>query len=105
MSDFTQHEPRPGVLALSGDLTVGGAQELKALLMKFVTENENPEIDLLNVAQIDTTGVQLLLLARREATHAGKSLKWLGFSLAVEDILELLNLSDLLGRPAAVVWS
>jgi anti-anti-sigma factor len=105
MSEFSHCEPRSSVLALAGDLTIHEAQELKSVLVRFVTESKAPEIDLLNVTAIDTAGLQLLLLIGREATRTGKTLKWLGFSLAVEELLELLNLSDQLGRPAAVVWS
>lgn len=105
MPEFSHHEPRPGILALSGELTLRDASELKSLLSRFVQESSSPELDLLNVTHMDTAGVQLLLFAHGEATRAGKSLKWLGFSLAVEELLDLLNLSDLLGRPAAVVWS
>lgn len=105
MADFSHHEPRPGILSLSGELTLRDAHELKLLLERFVEASDTPELDLLNVTHMDTAGVQLLLFAHGEATRAGKSLKWLGFSLAVEELLELLNLSDLLGRPAAVVWS
>lgn len=105
MNEFSYYEPRPSVLALSGELTIACAHELKALLVRFVADSKDPEIDLLNVTMIDSAGLQLLLLARREAASAGKLLKWLGFSLPVEELLDLLNLAEQLGRPAAVVWS
>jgi anti-anti-sigma regulatory factor len=63
------------------------------------------ELDLLNVTKLDTAGVQLLVLAHREVHARGKELRWLGFSLAVQEVFELLDLNDLLGRPGAVLWS
>ena len=105
MGDFTHVAPRPGVLTLSGELTVSGAAELRELFLRVITENETVEVDLLNVTRIDTAGVQLLILLRREAAARGKTLRLLGYSLAVEEALELLDLMRTFGQPAAVVWS
>lgn len=105
MSEFAHSEPRQGILALSGELTVATANEVKGVLMSFLGSHARVEVDLLNVTRLDTAGVQLLLLLHREAEAAGKSLIWLGYSLAVEEVFDLLDLSPLLGRPAAVVWS
>jgi len=105
MSDFEHYEPRPGILALSGEMTVTTAAEIKELLLRTLAVHPKLEIDLLNVTRLDTAGVQLLLLLQREAQRQGKQLGWLGFSLAVEEVMELLDLSDVLGQPAAVVWS
>jgi anti-sigma B factor antagonist len=105
MSEFAYIEPRPGVLTLSGELTVECARELQTVLLATLAKTAKLEVDLLNVTKLDTAGVQLLLVTAREARASGKQLVWLGYSLAVEEVLELLDLSDLLGRPAAVVWS
>lgn len=105
MSEFAHAEPRSGVLALSGELTVAHAQELHALFVRFLAAHAALEIDLLNVTKLDTAGVQLLLMLHREANSANKPLHFLGHSLAVEEVLELLGLTDVLGQPAAVVWS
>jgi anti-sigma B factor antagonist len=105
MSTFEHHEPRPGVLFLSGDLTIESAPAIKSVLLDGLRQHPKLEVDLLNVTTIDTAGVQLLVLLQREATRADKTLKWLGYSMVVEEVLDLLALSDVLGKPAAVVWS
>jgi anti-sigma B factor antagonist len=105
MSEFSLCEPRPGVLALSGELTISTAVELKPLLIAALRQQTRLEVDLLNVTRLDTAGVQLLLLLHREATRTGTCLSWLGYSLAVEEVLELLDLAYLLGSPSAVVWT
>ena len=105
MGDFAHHEPRPGILALSGELTVATAAPIKEILFRLLATYPKLEVDLLNVTRLDSAGVQLLLLAHREANQHGKSLTWLGYSLAVEEVLELLDLTSVLGQPAAVVWS
>jgi anti-sigma B factor antagonist len=104
MSDFVYSEPRPGVLCLAGELTIANARELHGLLLGVLTRNAQLELDLLNVSKFDCAGVQLLLMLHKEARAQGKPLTWLGFSLSVAEILELLGLAELLGRPGAVMW-
>lgn len=105
MDHFVYSEPRPGVLTLSGELTVDSARELNTVLLEALGKVPKLEVDLLNVTKLDTAGVQLLLLLVREARAQDKQLAWLGYGLAVEEVVELLDLGDLLGRPAAVVWT
>ena len=98
-------EPRPGVLSLSGELTFKNARALHGALTAALSQHASLEIDLLNVTKIDTAGTQLIITVATEARAAGKTLRWLGFSLAVAEVIELLDLTELLGRPGAVVWS
>ncbi len=104
MADFAHHEPRPGVLTLHGELTVASARALHDLLMKTLEEHPNIELDLLNVTKLDTSAVQQFVFLHREASQRGKSVRWLGFSMAVQEVFELLDLTDLVGRPGAVLW-
>jgi anti-anti-sigma factor len=104
MSDFVHSVPRSGVLCLGGELTVTNAREIKALLLEHIRSHERLEVDLLNVSKFDSAGVQLLLMLHNEASARGKQLEWLGFSLTVAETLELLGLTETLGRPGAVMW-
>lgn len=101
---FAYHEPKPGTLSLSGELTLASAEDLKQILLDAIERNPTLDVDLLNVTLIDTAGVQLLLMLDREAARLDKKLGWLGCSLAVEETLELLDLFSVIGHPAAVVW-
>lgn len=103
--DLTCSEPRPGVLALSGELTFPNATALRDALLGALSKSDRLEVDLLNVTKLDTAGVQLLILVHREAARLGRPLVWLGYSLAVEEVFDLLDLRHLLGQPSAVVWS
>lgn len=105
MSGFTQTEPRAGVIALAGELCCEDAPQLKRVLLDALERTQRLELDLLNVTRLDTAGVQLLLMLHAEAQRRGKPLAWLGCSLAVEEVLELLGLADALGRPQLVIWS
>ena len=105
MSDFSHHVPKPGVLALSGEVTMANATAIKDVLLGALASGPHLEVDLLNVTKLDTAGVQLLLLLQREAAERGVTLGFLGFSLSVEEVLDLLDLGHVLGSPRAVVWS
>ena len=93
------------MLALSGDFTLANAAAIKSVLLDALEQTPRLDVDLLNVTKLDTAGVQLLLLLQREAVSRGASLSWIGYSLAVEEVLDLLDLAHVLGRPSAVVWS
>lgn len=101
---FNCLEPRANVLRLFGELTLSHATECRDSLFAALSGNPELEIDLLNVTQIDTAGVQLLMAVHREALTLGKPLRWLGFSLVVQEAFELLDLTELLGQPGAVLW-
>jgi anti-anti-sigma factor len=102
---FNCLEPRANVLRLFGELTLSHAPELKECLFAALSRNEALEVDLLNITEIDAAGLQLLVLLHREALAGGKPLRWLGFSLVVQEAFELLDLTEALGSPGAVLWS
>jgi len=95
----------PQAMKLEGELTIYRAAELKPLLLQAVQPGATLEVDLSGVTELDTAGVQLLIMLQAEAKARGVTLRWLGYSLAVEEVLELLDLEHVLGRPSAVVWS
>jgi anti-anti-sigma factor len=80
------------VIRLDGELTIYRAAELKPLLLQWPASDGAVELDLSAVDEIDTAGVQLLLLARREAQGLERELRLVGRSRAVDDALTLLNL-------------
>ena len=102
---FNCQTPRANVLTLIGELTLSHAQECREHFDTALRNNTALEVDLLNVTQIDTAGLQLLVMLHREALVRGKPLRWLGFSLVVQEAFQLLDLAELLGRPEAVFWS
>jgi anti-anti-sigma factor len=88
-------------LPLDGELTIYRAAELKPLLLQRPDGDAALALDLSQVSEIDTAGVQLLLLARREAALQGRGFGIAAVSPAVADALELLGLADLMPTPAA----
>ena len=86
----------PKVLHIEGELTIFRAAELKPSLF---TDPPVTEIDLSAVTELDTAGLQLLMLAKRTAQEQGRELHLSGHSDAVIDVFELLNVAGFFGDP------
>ena len=86
-------------LAVEGEMTIYRAAELKPALLDAVRAHDAPELDLANVTEFDCAGLQLLLMARREAARLGRRLALVAPSPAVLDACALLGI-DLDGETA-----
>lgn len=95
--DIIQNGPER--LVLEGPLGIYNAQERKQQLMDALQSAGGLALDLSRVDEIDTAGVQLLILARRESRQQGKPLTLLSPSAAVRDVLSFYYLNDYLGVP------
>lgn len=96
------------LLAIEGELTIYCAAEMKPRIGGLLDEvaeaaASQGEIDLAQVSEIDSAGLQLLLLARREAAARGIALELRNPSQAVIDCLALCDLTAEFGvsEPAA----
>jgi anti-sigma B factor antagonist len=89
------------VIAIEGELTIYRAAELKPLLLAALPGSGPIELDLAEVSEVDTAGVQLLMLLRREAQALGRSLRLRSPSPAMVDAFELLDLTAWFGEDSA----
>lgn len=87
------------LLTLTGPLTIYEAGEAKSRLLGPLAQADETEMDLSRVSEIDTAGIQLLILAKREAAAAGKTLSFTGHSRPVVELLELYGLAAWFGDP------
>lgn len=87
-------------LRVSEDMTIYNAAAQKEQLLGALAGCSALSLDLSKVGDIDTAGFQLLLLAKREALKAGKSLHLTANSNAVGELLTLFNMADCFGDPA-----
>ena len=78
---------------VEGSMTIYEAAADKPLLLSALATAKETEIDLSSVDEMDTAGLQLLLLVKRESLKAGKVLRLTGHSPASLDVLERYNLS------------
>lgn len=102
MTLSTSHEAGSACLVLDGELTIYRAGELKQPLLDAVRGAAAPAIALADVTEIDTAGIQLLLMARREAAALGRVCRLLQPSEAVREAFALfeLALDEPAGAPA-----
>lgn len=95
----SEHHENRLRLHAAGEMTIYSAAELKPALLAAMGQSDEIEIDLSGVSELDTSGVQLLMLVKREAVAAGKGLTLSGHSPAVLEVFELLGLGGWFGDP------
>jgi len=79
-------------IVMEEEMTIYRAAELRLLLADAVAGGGEIELDLSGVAEIDCSGIQLLLAARKSAQERGAVLRLSGHSPAVIEAFELLDL-------------
>ena len=85
-------------ITITEDLTINNALELKQRLMDAIEQGGALELDLSHVAEIDTAGLQLLILAQREASRRDRTMSICAMSDNVRQTVEFCNLSRFLGN-------
>ncbi|WP_374481563.1 lipid asymmetry maintenance protein MlaB [Zoogloea sp.] len=88
--------------AFTEDFTIYRVAELKPGLLDLLGEAERIELDLSGVERMDSAGCQLLMLVKREASAAGKTLAIVAHSPAVQSLIEFYNLAAWFGDPLVV---
>lgn len=84
------------------DLTIYHAQEHKDRLLAALDTGDGLELDLSQVGEIDTAGLQLLILAKQEAARKEKTLAIVAHSPAVRETLDFCNLTAFFGDPVII---
>ena len=87
----------PTCLRIEGELTIYRAAELAAAMKAALAEvpaGAALELDLAEVTEMDSAGVQLLLAARRSADESGRVLRLAGTSPAVAEVFQTLQLAS-----------
>lgn len=90
------------LLHMEGDMTIYTAADMKNELMTHMAQPCEREIDLSEVSEMDSAGLQILILAKREAEKHGTSLRLTGHSRAVLDVLDMCNLAPYFGDPVVL---
>lgn len=88
---------RKNQLEIGGELTIYVAAELKEKIAALLNGDDAIEIDLSQIGEIDSAGLQLLLLARRECAQREKPIVFSNPSEAVLDCWRRCNVGDLFG--------
>ncbi|MBW7957704.1 MAG: STAS domain-containing protein [Deltaproteobacteria bacterium] len=84
-----------GSISVEGEMNIYHAQELKDGLMRAMDGEDSVSLDLSRVSEMDSSGLQLVLLAWREADRKGAPFRLIGASTPVDDVLSLFDLKKL----------
>jgi anti-sigma B factor antagonist len=95
-------KPAAKVLPITGDLTIYTAATLKEEIVNLLEQSADISIDLAHVSEMDTAGLQLLILAKKEATVRGGELQLLAHSPAVLAVLDMCNMANYFGDPVVI---
>jgi len=87
------------VLQLAGDLTIYSATEARKDLEAHLDQHRALVLDLSEVDEIDTSGVQVLLWLKREALGRGEAFSLIRHSPMVVEVFDLLRVGGIFGDP------
>lgn len=91
----------PEPWCIRGEFNIYTAQETKALLQQALQSRQPIALDLSAVTEMDSAGVQLLLLGQREAQRIGQPFQIIRASEAVHELLQFMRLTEALFSEAA----
>ena len=91
-----------GRVAIEQDMTIYHAEALKGELLDKLQSHQVIELDLSRVAAIDTSGIQLLMLAKRECQKQEKTLRIVAHSPAVHELMDFYNIAGFFGDPLVI---
>ncbi len=80
-------------MQIEGEMTIFTADELKRQMFDGFAECSGVEMDLSQVTEMDTSGFQLLYLAKKESLDTDRTFRIISHSPAVLSVLELFNIS------------
>lgn len=89
-------------LAITDDLTIYNALAQKQVLLDALAANSELELNLAQVAEMDTAGLQLLILLKKEAQRAGKQVRIVAHSQAVSSVIAFCNIAAEFGDPLVI---
>ena len=89
-------------LVIDEDMTIYQAQAQKEQLLAALAVADHLELDLAGVGEMDTAGLQLLMLLKREVLQQDKRLTISGHSPAVQHVLDFCNLVGVFGDPMVI---
>lgn len=87
------HASPTSLLFIEGELTLQRACEMKESLLARLAKALVLEVDLAGVTAIDSAGLQLLLMVRREARASGRDVRLVSPSPAVLTLFESIGLA------------
>lgn len=89
-------------LVITENLTIYHALEQKPVLLDALAATNELELNLAQVSEMDTAGLQLLILLKKEAQSAGKCVRIVAHSQAVSSVIDFCNMAAEFGDPLVI---
>jgi anti-anti-sigma factor len=86
-------------IAISGEMSIYTAKLTQTTLLELLHTEDQIHIDLSEVSDIDSTGIQLLLSIKNFANAQNIPLQFHGHSQCVLNVIDLYNIAAELGDP------
>lgn len=102
MENTSENAADPCHLHLEGEMTIFTALDVKERLLAPLSRCRQIDVDLSRVSEMDSAGLQLMILAKREANAMGKEIRFVAHSPAVVDVLEMCRLTGYFGDPVVM---
>jgi anti-anti-sigma factor len=90
---------------LEGEITIYQVAELKQQIFAVINDTQELEINLAQVTEIDSAGIQLLMFIKKQRLIFGKPLALTEHSKVVLDLFELMNLVTYFNDPVVLIDS
>jgi anti-anti-sigma factor len=87
------------VIDVKGGVNLSYAAELKDVLLDAITNHPDVEVRLQDINEMDSAGVQILWLAKREALQLQKNLRYVDHNPVVIELLQIYNLIEEFADP------
>ncbi len=84
-------------IRIGGAMTIYDAAGIKKNLEAHLFSADEAEMDLSEVSEIDTAGLQLLILAKKESLNARRRLMFIASSAAVDGLAALYGVKEFIG--------
>ncbi|NJD06675.1 MAG: STAS domain-containing protein [Methylococcaceae bacterium] len=93
---------KKGSIVIDGDMNIYNAVDLKESFVGALRTYEELEVNLAAVTQIDTTGIQLLVLLKREAGKLGRVLRLTNHSSVTLQAFDTYHITAFFGDPVVI---
>ena len=90
---------------LEGEITIYQVAELKQQIFAVINDTQELEINLAQVTEIDSAGIQLLMFIKKQRLIFGKPLALTEHSKVVLDLFELMDLVTYFNDPVVLIDS
>jgi len=90
---------KSNTLKIPGDMTIYEAEEIKTLFRKAEESEGDIIIDLANVSEIDTCGIQLMISLKKSLKEKERDVSFESHTDAVIDLFDIFDVSTYFGDP------